>query len=153
MSLSQWIRHWLNYIMPCAGKCVNDNMPCARRFVRRIIPEFCQNFSRFLPEFLHWQLFKGAQCPLPLPPPSRTPMPNWFTNDVCFLLQFIILISSTLKHFCPTLSRFQCYSNESENIAFLRKDCFYSDHITLFTCFTIIIWFSISTTNLKALIG
>ena len=31
MSLSQWIAHWLNDNMPCAGKRVNDNMPCARQ--------------------------------------------------------------------------------------------------------------------------
>ena len=31
MSLRHWLNHWLNDIMPCAGKCVNDNMPCARK--------------------------------------------------------------------------------------------------------------------------
>ena len=27
------VTHWLNNIMPCAGKCVNNNMPCTQRFV------------------------------------------------------------------------------------------------------------------------
>ena len=27
------LSHWLNNIMPCAGKCVNDNMPCTQRYV------------------------------------------------------------------------------------------------------------------------
>ena len=31
--LNQCIMHWLNNIMPWAGKCVNDNMPSAQRIV------------------------------------------------------------------------------------------------------------------------
>ena len=33
LPLSQCAVHWFNNIMPCIGKCVNDNMPCTQQYI------------------------------------------------------------------------------------------------------------------------
>ena len=47
--LSQRVIHWLNGIMPCTGKRVNDNMPCARRYTMHA--DFNQNLAPIASDF------------------------------------------------------------------------------------------------------